>query len=104
MALLLTHPFSCCWISISIHFFSFTESPEKAYDVLEVPKEIDDGMLITVYQMRVEEQPMQLEKMQQALFMIAEIRDSVRLREFARTSKDRELFCFCFFDLEYGFP
>lgn len=48
---------------------------------------------------------MQLEKMQQALFMIAEIRDSVRLREFARTSKDREwCFCFCFLGLEFGFP
>lgn len=92
--------------------FGFPESPEKAYDVLEVPKEIDDGMLITVYQMRVsiysvfvtvtfsfsndasfpqvEEQPTQLEKMQKALYMIAEIRDSTRLREFARTSRDRE--------------
>ncbi|KIK71437.1 hypothetical protein GYMLUDRAFT_52515 [Collybiopsis luxurians FD-317 M1] len=58
------------------------------YAVLEVPREIDDGMLITVYQMRVDEQPSQLQKMQHALYLIAQIRNSARLKEFTRTSRD----------------
>ncbi|KAJ3805779.1 hypothetical protein F5876DRAFT_51258 [Lentinula aff. lateritia] len=61
---------------------------EGAYAALEVPADIDDAMLITVYQMRIEDSPAQLQKMQLALKMISEARDSQRLREFARTMRD----------------
>ncbi|KAJ3876331.1 hypothetical protein F5051DRAFT_411819 [Lentinula edodes] len=61
---------------------------EGAYTALEVPADIDDAMLITVYQMRIEDSPTQLQKMQLALKMISEARDSQRLREFARTMRD----------------
>ena len=30
-------------------------SPESAYSTLEVPKEVDESMLITIYSMRVRE-------------------------------------------------
>jgi ubiquitin carboxyl-terminal hydrolase 25/28 len=88
-------------------------TPDRAYETLEVPKEVDDAMLITVYVMRVryflvvpcsvlisgtalscpgqvEEQPSQTEKMKEALSIIAEIRDSVRLRQFIETGQDRQ--------------
>ncbi|KAJ4470797.1 hypothetical protein J3R30DRAFT_3408070 [Lentinula aciculospora] len=61
---------------------------DGAYQALEVPLDIDDAMLITVYQMRVEDSPTQLQKMQMALQMISEARNSERLKEFARTMKD----------------
>ncbi|KAF9257095.1 cysteine proteinase [Marasmius fiardii PR-910] len=67
---------------------SLMMTPERAYDVLEVPKEVDESMLITVFTMRLEEQPTQVERMQEALNVIAEIRNSERLREFIRTSRD----------------
>ncbi|KAI3622739.1 ubiquitin carboxyl-terminal hydrolase [Moniliophthora roreri] len=63
-------------------------TPERAYDVLEVPRDIDETMLITIFGMRVEEQPSQIERMQEALNVIAEVRGSERLREFIRTSRD----------------
>ncbi|EEB89591.1 hypothetical protein MPER_12291 [Moniliophthora perniciosa FA553] len=63
-------------------------TPERAYDVLEVPRDIDETMLITIFGMRVEEQPSQIERMQEALNVIAEVRSSERLREFIRTSRD----------------
>ncbi|KAL0951889.1 hypothetical protein HGRIS_008546 [Hohenbuehelia grisea] len=63
-------------------------NPEKAYDTLEVPKDVDDAMLITVYSMRLDEQPTQAEKMRDALSIIAEIRDSERLRLFHATGSD----------------
>ncbi|KAK7040147.1 ubiquitin-specific protease ubp2 [Paramarasmius palmivorus] len=67
---------------------SLLMSPEKAYDVFEVPRDIDETMLITIFGMRVEEQPMQIERMQEALNVIAEVRGSERLREYIRTSQD----------------
>jgi ubiquitin carboxyl-terminal hydrolase 25 len=30
-----------------------TMTPERAYDILEIPKEVDDAMLLTVFQLRV---------------------------------------------------
>ncbi|KAJ3766163.1 hypothetical protein FB446DRAFT_758748 [Lentinula raphanica] len=61
---------------------------EEAYQTLEVPRDIDDTMLIAIYQMRVEDSPTQLTKMQRALQTIARERNSTRLEEFARTMKD----------------
>ncbi|KAJ3760944.1 hypothetical protein EV360DRAFT_38833 [Lentinula raphanica] len=61
---------------------------EEAYQTLEVPRDIDDTMLIAIYQMRVEDSPTQLTKMQRALSTIARERNSTRLEEFARTMKD----------------
>jgi ubiquitin carboxyl-terminal hydrolase 25 len=30
-----------------------TMTPERAYDILEIPREVDDAMLLTVFQLRV---------------------------------------------------
>ncbi|KAJ8084920.1 ubiquitin-specific protease ubp2 [Marasmius tenuissimus] len=67
---------------------SLMMTPDRAYDVLEVPKDVDESMLITVFTMRLEEQPTQVDRMQEALNVIAEVRNSERLREFIRTSRD----------------
>jgi ubiquitin carboxyl-terminal hydrolase 25/28 len=53
-------------------------NPDRAYTTLEVPKEVDDNMLITVYNMRLEETPSQLDKMREAMSVIAEVRNSER--------------------------
>lgn len=63
-------------------------TPDRAYDTLEVPKDVDDFMLITVYNMRLDETPSQLDKMQEALAVIAEIRESERLRQFIASGQD----------------
>lgn len=63
-------------------------TPERAYATLEVPAEIDDGMLITVLSMRVEDQPNQVDRMREAVAVIAEMRDSDRLRKFLETGSD----------------
>ncbi|KAI0299946.1 hypothetical protein BC826DRAFT_906094 [Russula brevipes] len=63
-------------------------TPERAYSTLEVPAEIDDGMLITIFSMRVEDQPNQIDKMREAVSAIAEMRDSNRLRRFLETGND----------------
>ncbi|KII93273.1 hypothetical protein PLICRDRAFT_35462 [Plicaturopsis crispa FD-325 SS-3] len=62
--------------------------PDRAYSTLEVPKETDDGMLLTVFAIRVQEQPSQDDKMREALSLIAEIRDSERIRQFLQTGAD----------------
>ncbi|KAF9489022.1 cysteine proteinase [Pleurotus eryngii] len=62
--------------------------PSKAYDILEIPSGVDDTMLITVYTLRLDEQPHQAEKMKEALSVISEIRDSERLRRFLATGAD----------------
>ncbi|KAL0565497.1 ubiquitin-specific protease ubp2 [Marasmius crinis-equi] len=67
---------------------SLMMTPDRAYDVLEVPRDVDESMLITVYTMRLDEQPTQVERMQEAMSVIAEVRNSERLREFIRTSQD----------------
>ncbi|KAF8973501.1 hypothetical protein BDZ97DRAFT_1648272 [Flammula alnicola] len=63
-------------------------NPDRAYDTLEIPKDVDDYMLITVYNMRLEETPMQLDKMREAMMVIAEVRDSDRLRQFISSGQD----------------
>ncbi|KAH0591372.1 putative ubiquitin carboxyl-terminal hydrolase 2 [Termitomyces sp. J132] len=63
-------------------------TPEKAYDTLEIPKDTDDFMLITVYNMRMDESPSQIEKMKEAMTVIAEVRDSQRLRQFLELGQD----------------
>ncbi|KAG6840763.1 hypothetical protein C0991_004548 [Blastosporella zonata] len=63
-------------------------TPDKAYDTLEVPKEVDEAMLITVYNMRMDESPSQFEKMKEAMSVIAEVRDSQRLRQFLELGRD----------------
>ncbi|KAI0640335.1 cysteine proteinase [Trametes polyzona] len=63
-------------------------SPETAYSTLEVPKEVDETMLLTVYSMRVEDQPSQAERMREALSVIAEVTSSDRLRQFLATGQD----------------
>ncbi|RDB19324.1 putative ubiquitin carboxyl-terminal hydrolase 2 [Hypsizygus marmoreus] len=63
-------------------------NPERAYDTLEVPKDVDDFMLITVYNMRMDEALSQTDKMREAMTVIAEVRDSERLRQFLDTGRD----------------
>ncbi|KAF8665383.1 hypothetical protein AX16_000402 [Volvariella volvacea WC 439] len=63
-------------------------NPSRAYDTLEIPSEVDDTMLLTIYNMRIEEQPLQMEKMREALAVIAEVRDSDRLRQFLEFGRD----------------
>ncbi|EIW87195.1 cysteine proteinase [Coniophora puteana RWD-64-598 SS2] len=62
--------------------------PSRAYTVLEVPTDVEDSMLLTVYCMRVEEQPSQSDRWREALNAIAEVRDSARLRQFLETGQD----------------
>lgn len=63
-------------------------SPDKAFDTLEVPKDVDDSMLITIFNMRLEESVSQMDKMKEALGVIADVRDSERLRQFLQTGQD----------------
>ena len=89
-------------------------SPETAYQTLDVPRDVDETMLLTVYSMRVrgglplsgvclglssvdgivgaqvEDQPSQSERMREALSVIAEVTGSERLRQFLATGNDRE--------------
>jgi ubiquitin carboxyl-terminal hydrolase 25/28 len=80
--------------------------PDQAYRVLEVPKDVDEGMLLMVYQLRVrlirrltslpltilscqvEERPQQMERMKQALLTISESRNSSRLQHYLETGVD----------------
>lgn len=62
--------------------------PNRAYTILEVPAETDETMLITVFVMRLEEQPHQSDRMREALTTIAEARDSYRIRKFLETGQD----------------
>ncbi|KAI0686832.1 cysteine proteinase [Cytidiella melzeri] len=63
-------------------------SPDAAYSTLDVPHETDEEMLVTIFNMRVEDQPGQADKMREALAVIAEVRDSNRLRQFLETGRD----------------
>ncbi|KAI0363306.1 cysteine proteinase [Pilatotrama ljubarskyi] len=63
-------------------------SPENAYSTLEVPREVDETMLLTVFSMRIEDQPSQAERMREALSVIAEVSNSDRLRQFLATGQD----------------
>ncbi|OJT05642.1 hypothetical protein TRAPUB_3565 [Trametes pubescens] len=63
-------------------------SPDTAYSTLEVPRDMEESMLLTVYSMRVEDQPSQAERMREALSVIAEVTNSDRLRHFLATGQD----------------
>ncbi|TDL19407.1 cysteine proteinase [Rickenella mellea] len=63
-------------------------TPEKAYATLEVPHNVDEEMLLTVYAMRVEDQPSQLNTMKDALKVIAELTGSERIQKFLDTGID----------------
>ncbi|EED80350.1 predicted protein [Postia placenta Mad-698-R] len=63
-------------------------SPDAAYSTLEVPREVEETMLITVYVMRVEDQPGQADRMREAMNVIAEVTNSDRLRQFLTTGND----------------
>ncbi|TFK68265.1 cysteine proteinase [Pluteus cervinus] len=63
-------------------------TPSRAYDTLEVPHDVDDSMLITIYQMRLDETPTQMDRMREALSVIAESRDSERLKRFLQSGED----------------
>ncbi|KAH8119745.1 cysteine proteinase [Phellopilus nigrolimitatus] len=63
-------------------------TPDRAYSTLEVPMGVDEDMLITVYNMRVEDQPSSLEKMRDAMRVIAEFTRNERLQRFLDTGSD----------------
>lgn len=63
-------------------------TPEKAYGTLEVPFDVDEEMLITIYKLRIIDQPTSSQRMQAALSVIAKHRDSERLRIVAETGDD----------------
>lgn len=63
-------------------------SPYRAYKLLEVPGNVDDNMLITVFSIRVEERPSQIDIMREALSIIAESRGSERLHQFLTSGRD----------------
>ncbi|KAH9830534.1 cysteine proteinase [Rhodofomes roseus] len=63
-------------------------TPETAYSTLEVPKDVDETMLITIYAMRVEDQPSQTDRMKEALSVITDVTNSERLRKFLETGMD----------------
>ncbi|KAJ7665439.1 hypothetical protein DFH06DRAFT_1187350 [Mycena polygramma] len=64
-------------------------SPERAFDTLEVSKEVDDELLITVFTMRLEEAtPLQLERIREAMSVIAEYKKSERLLKFLEIGHD----------------
>lgn len=86
-------------------------TPDKAYQTLEVPLGVDEEMLITVYNMRVglrpnylvnffltiitkvEDQPSSLDRMREAVRVIAEYQQSERLQAFLKTGTDRKFPC-----------
>jgi len=68
-------------------------NPDKAYNTLGIPKDVDDYKLITVYNMRLEETLVQIEKMREAMTVIAKARDSERLRQFLSSAPDPGTYC-----------
>ncbi|KAM5538031.1 hypothetical protein V8D89_008228 [Ganoderma adspersum] len=65
-------------------------APETAYQLLGAPAEADETTLLEAYSMRIEDRPGQSERMREALGVVAELRDSERLREFLATGCDPE--------------
>ncbi|KAL4250299.1 hypothetical protein ABKN59_003113 [Abortiporus biennis] len=63
-------------------------TPDAAYTILGIPKDLDESMIIPIYQMRVMDQPHELSKMKEALTVIAELIDSQRLKQFLETGTD----------------
>ncbi|EKM61525.1 uncharacterized protein PHACADRAFT_85514 [Phanerochaete carnosa HHB-10118-sp] len=63
-------------------------APDTAYSTLDVPRDVDETMLLAIYAMRVEDQPSQADRMREALTVIMEATDSERLRKFLETGRD----------------
>ncbi|RPD77473.1 hypothetical protein L226DRAFT_521134 [Lentinus tigrinus ALCF2SS1-7] len=63
-------------------------SPETAYSTLDVPRDVDEAMLLTIYSIRVKNQPSQAERMREALSVISKLTNSERLRQFLATAAD----------------
>lgn len=83
---------------------------DTAYSTLDIPKDVDETMLIAIYNMRVRifgvtlcshssdkttvcqvmDQPSQSDRMREAMSVIAEANDSERLRKFLETGADRK--------------
>ncbi|KAL1708102.1 hypothetical protein EV121DRAFT_255015 [Schizophyllum commune] len=78
--------------SVALHgMWEYSKSmmtADRAYKLLEIPEDTEDEMVITVFNMRLEERPHEVEKMREAIVTIADVRDSERLRQFARTGVD----------------
>ncbi|KAG8798077.1 ubiquitin-specific protease ubp2, partial [Serendipita sp. 399] len=62
--------------------------PEKAYATLQVPNDTTEEMLLTVYHLRVEDSPSSMERMKEALEVLAAHLNSARLKEFLRSGND----------------
>ncbi|KAI1791667.1 hypothetical protein LXA43DRAFT_389666 [Ganoderma leucocontextum] len=63
-------------------------SRDTAYQMLGVPRDADETMLLTAYSSRIEDRPDQSERMREALDVIAEVTNSERLRQFLATGHD----------------
>ncbi|KAG8862038.1 ubiquitin-specific protease ubp2, partial [Serendipita sp. 405] len=62
--------------------------PEKAYTALQVPNDTSEEMLLMVYHLRVEDSPGSMERMKEALEVLAAHLNSARLKEFLRSGTD----------------
>lgn len=63
-------------------------TPEKAFAALDVPSDVEDYMLMMVYATRLQDSPYQKDRYKEALLVIAEYRESERLKKFAVTGED----------------
>ncbi|KZV90932.1 cysteine proteinase [Exidia glandulosa HHB12029] len=64
-------------------------SISRAYETLGIPRELDDdAMICTIYNIRLEESPANVDKYNEAFGVIAQTRDSERLRQFVKTGAD----------------
>lgn len=61
---------------------------DTAYSTLGVSKEMDENTLITVFDLRMEEQANQVDKLREALSVIAQATESQRLKVFLDTGRD----------------
>ncbi|KAG8915559.1 ubiquitin-specific protease ubp2 [Tulasnella sp. 408] len=64
---------------------------QEAYNTLKITKEMDEDMVVTVFNMRVEDRPNLRERMLSALLVIGEDRNSSRLKNLALTGTDEGL-------------
>ncbi|KAJ7754991.1 hypothetical protein DFH07DRAFT_496988 [Mycena maculata] len=71
-----------------VHEDGGTMTPERAFGTLEVPQDVDEEMLIAIFGMRLEEDPKHIDKMKAAMRVIAEFRDSTRLRKLLELGHD----------------
>ncbi|EIN14231.1 cysteine proteinase [Punctularia strigosozonata HHB-11173 SS5] len=63
-------------------------NPSKAYSTLDVPHGTEDELIISVFSLRVEDQPHQADKMREAVSVIADYTNSERLKRFLETGVD----------------